>query len=234
MWRRDMPRRMAGYTWRLYERYDLSVHPVVVVLRPGGSLKKSWRMVTWGWPVATCCFDVIALWEVDAAVVMAQGLTGLYPLLPLMRWEEEAEPAAILEHSQRLILDGIAPLEARADAYVGLRVLSAIRYPSELVSQILQRRGLMLESPVYREILEEGRQAGLEQGLEQGREEGLEQGREDGLRDDVLAALEVRFGAVPAALAEQVRRRRGRPELEGLLRRAIVVESLEAFARELG
>jgi len=95
----------------------------------------------------------------------------------------------------------------------------------------------MLESPVYREILEEGRQAGreegLEQGLEQGLEKGLEQGREEGLRDDVLAALEVRFGEVPDALVERVRRRGERPELEGLLRRAIVVESLEAFAREL-
>jgi len=139
-----------------------------------------------------------------------------------MRWEEGSEPAAILEHSQRLILGGITPREARADAYVGLRVLSGIRYPWELVQQILHRRELMLESPAYREILEEGRQAGREQG------------REEGLRDDVLAALEVRFGAVPEALAEQVRRRQGRSGLEGLLRRAIVVESLEAFARELG
>ena len=217
-WQRDMPRRMAGYTWRLYERYDLPVHPVVVVLRPGGSLETSWRMVTWGRPVATCRFDVIALWEMDAAVVMEQELAGLYPLLPLMRWEEEVAPAAILEHSQRLILDGIAPREARADAYVGLRVLSGIRYPWQLVQQILRRRELMLESPAYREILEEGRQAG----------------REEGLRDDVLAALEVRFGVVPEALAEQVRQRRGRSELEGLLRRAIVVESLEATGRELG
>ncbi len=145
---------------------------------------------------------------------MEQGLTGLYPLLPLMRWEEETEPAAILEHSQRLILDEIEPLEARADAYVGLRVLSAISYPSELVKQILQRRELRLESPASREIREEA--------------------REEALHDNVLTALEVRFGAVPAALAEQVRRRRGRPELEGLLRRAIVVESLETFAREMG
>ena len=88
----------------------------------------------------------------------------------------------------------------------------------------------MLESPVYREILEEGRQAGREEGQKQG----LERGREEGLRDDVLAALEVRFGAVPATLAGRVREMRGRPELAGLLRRAIVVESLEAFARELG
>ena len=221
VWERDMPRRMAGYTWRLYDRYDLPVHPVVVVLRPGGSLASSWHMVTWGRPVASCWFHVMALWEVDAAQVMDQELTGLYPLLPLMRWERETDPAAILEQSQRLILDEIEPLEARADAYVGLRVLSAISYPSELVKQILQRRELMLESPAYREIQEEAR------------EEGREEAREEALHDNLLAALDVRFGAVPAALAEQVRRRRGRTELEGLHRRAIVVESLETFAREL-
>lgn len=112
-----------------------------------------------------------------------------------------------VERGRRLILDEIKPLQARADPYVGLRVLSAIRYPSGLVSQILQKRELMMESPVYREIREEGR----------------EEGRLAGLLDDVLAALEVRFGSVPEALADQVRRRRGRPELERL-RRAIVVE----------
>jgi hypothetical protein len=176
-----------------------------------------WRVggiwvVTWGQPVASCWFKVIAWWEVDAAAVMDQQLTGLYPLLPLMRWERATDPAAILEQTQRLILDEIEPLEARADAYVGLRVLSAISYPSELVQQILQRRELMLESPAYREIREEG--------------------WEEALREAVLAALEVRFGAVPLALTEQVQRRE-RTKLEGLLRRAIVVESLETFAREL-
>ena len=33
--------------------------------------------------------------EVDAVSVMEQDLAGLYPLLPLMRWEEGSEPAAI-------------------------------------------------------------------------------------------------------------------------------------------
>jgi hypothetical protein len=67
-------------------------------------------MVTWGRAGGLLLVLVMALWEVDAAGVMAQRLTGLYPLLPLMRWEEETELAAILEQSQRLILDEIDPL----------------------------------------------------------------------------------------------------------------------------
>ena len=171
---------------------------------------------TWGRQVATCCFEVIALWEADAAVVLEQDLVGLYPLLPLMRWEG-AEPAAILQRSQDLILERIGPREACADAYVALRVLSGMVYPPELVRQLLQRRELMLESPVYREIMEEGR----------------EEGREEGLRENILTALEVRFGAVPDGLAARVRQVQGRVRLEPLLRRAIVAESLEGFAREL-
>ena len=46
-------------------------------------------------------------------------------------------------------------------------------------------REIMLESPFYREILEEGKAIGLELG------------REEGLREDVLEVLQVRFGVVP-------------------------------------
>ena len=100
---------------------------------------------------------------------------------------------------------------------MALRVLSGIRYPLELVQRILRRKEIMLESPVYREILEEGR----------------EEGREERLREDVLEVLEVRFGQVPAELATQVRQLRGQKDLEMLHRRAILIEGLEAFAGEL-
>ena len=75
----------------------------------------------------------------------------------------------------------------------------------------------MLESPVYREILEEGKAMG----------------QEVRLREDVLEALEVRFGMVPYEVEEQVHRIRGRKTLEGLHRKAILVENLEAFAEVL-
>ena len=120
----------------------------------------------------------------------------------------------VLEQSQQLILEEIPDREQRADAYVALRVLSGITYPSALVSQILKRREIMLESPVYREILEEGRL--------------------EGLCADVLAVLEVRFGPLPDFLAQQVGQVTDRERLEALHRRAVLVESLEVFVQELG
>ena len=83
----------------------------------------------------------------------------------------------------------------------------------------------MLESPVYREILEEGKALGLK--------EGLELGEESRLREDVLEVLEVRFGVVPSSLEELVRKVRGKRTLEGLLRRSILVEDVEAFREDV-
>ena len=42
-WAADMPARMVGYTWRLYDRYELGVYPVVLVLRPGGRWQEEVR-----------------------------------------------------------------------------------------------------------------------------------------------------------------------------------------------
>ena len=118
---------------------------------------------------------------------------------------------------ERLVLDEIEDREERADAYVALQVLSGMRYPVERIRHILRRRDLMLESPVYREILEEGKAMGLAEG------------QEEGLRESVLEALAVRFGMVPFEMEKSVRQLRGRKTLEGLLRRAILTKSLKAF-----
>ena len=91
----------------------------------------------------------------------------------------------------------------------------------------------MLESPVYREILEEGKSLGLKEGHELGRKEGLELGEKEGLRESVLDVLDVRFGGVPPDVEESVRSIGGKKQLESLLWRVAVVESVEAFRRSL-
>ena len=80
---------------------------------------------------------------------------------------------------------------------------------------------MMLESPFDKEIMEEGER--------NGRQQGLEQGRQEALRGDVLADLEARFGAVPAAVAGRIQRTVAADELQELLRRAATVEALRMF-----
>ena len=198
---------------------------MVLVFQRTGQLSDEWVMRGLGREIVRFGFEVIPLWELDPREVIARGLKGVYPLLPLMKGEGR-EVEGVLEESQRLILEEIEDRQERADAYVALRVLSEIVYPGALVRRILQRREIMLESPFYREILEEGRATGLQ--------EGMEKGMDERLREDVLEVLEVRFGRVPADVEEQVRRLRGRKTVEGWLRRAVVVESLQIFGEELG
>ena len=239
-WEADVPQRMMGYTWRLYERYKLPVYPVVMVFRKSRSFQDRLNMQALEMEVVRFRYRVIPIWEVDARQVIEQGQRGLYPLLPLMRWEGKGAEE-VLEEIERLVLGEIKDRERRADAYVALRVLSGIGYPLVLIDRIMRRRDIMLESPVYREILEEGKSLGLKEGLELGRKEGLELGRKEGLefgeearlREDVLDVLDVRFGVVPPDVEETVRSVRGKASLESLLRRVAVVESVEAFREHL-
>ncbi len=162
-WASNVPERMSGYTWRLFERYKLGVYPVVVVLRPRGRLQDEWVMKALDREIARFRFQVIPIWEVDGGGIVEQGQVGLYPLLPLMRWEGKGD-REVLEESERLVVEGIEEGDRRADAYVALKVLSGIRYPLGLIDGIMRRRDIMLESPVYREILEEGEDPWLEGG----------------------------------------------------------------------
>jgi len=66
-------------------------------------------------------------------------------------------------------------------------------------------------------------------GLRKGRQEG----RQQMLREDVLDILEERFEDVPYALREKVQEIQTEPRLKKLLRHAIRVQSLEAFAKQL-
>ncbi|OPX22523.1 MAG: hypothetical protein B1H02_06050 [Candidatus Latescibacteria bacterium 4484_107] len=243
-WENDMPQRALGYSWRAYERYGLPVYPVVVVFRKSGALRDRLDLQALELEVLKFRFRVVPVWELDGAEIVAQKWVGLYPLLPLMKWEGKSDEV-VLRESQDLVLEQIVEREPRADAYVALRVLSGIRHPVSLIDHILRRKEIMVESPVYQEILKEGRVMGLQEGkvlglqegkvlgLQEGQVRGLALGQETRLREDILEALEVRFGMVPYEVEEQVRRLRGQKTLEGLLRKAILVESLEAFGEML-
>jgi hypothetical protein len=69
--------------------------------------------------------------------------------------------------------------------------------------------------------------------IERGVEQGLAQGRAEGKRDDVLKVLTKRFGAVPAALGEQLEQVNDVERLDALLDAALAAQSLEEFVQTL-
>ncbi len=74
-------------------------------------------------------------------------------------------------------------------------------------------------------LAQQYRQEGLEKGLERG----LERGRQE----DVIEALEIRFGHIPEDLKRAVFAVSGEAELRRFLRAAIQVDSVEKFSEFL-
>ncbi|MCL0096200.1 hypothetical protein M1N66_01160 [Thermodesulfovibrionales bacterium] len=218
-WREELPERMLGYTWRLFEKYRLSVNPVLLLLREGGRPRESLEVKVLGRRVFHFDFTIIPVWEMEGKRIVEEKLTGLYPLLPLMKWEEPVE--RVLEKTQGLILGEIAEPERKADAYVALKVLSGIKYPLELIEKMLRRRDIMIESPVYEQILKEGR--------EEGRGLGREEGRKETLKNNILAVLEGRFEIVPHDIEGEIGGIERPKLLEILLKKAIVVKDIAEF-----
>ncbi|MCL0033208.1 hypothetical protein M1M99_00150 [Thermodesulfovibrionales bacterium] len=218
-WREELPERMLGYTWRLFEKYRLSVNPFLLLLREGGKPRESLEVKVLGRRVFHFDFTIIPVWEMEGKRIVEEKLTGLYPLLPLMKWEEPVE--RVIERTQELILGEVAELEKKADAYVALKVLSGIKYPLELIEKMLRRRDIMIESPVYEQILKEGR--------EEGRGLGREEGRKETLKNNILAVLEGRFEIVPHDIEGEIGGIERPKLLEILLKKAIVVKDIAEF-----
>ncbi len=72
---------------------------------------------------------------------------------------------------------------------------------------------------------------GMEKGLQQGLRQGLLEGQLKAAREDVIDALEARFGPVPGDVKARVRAEQDLDRLRALLRTAVRAESLEAFCR---
>jgi hypothetical protein len=231
-WRADVPARMAEYALRLHWRDGQAVEPVVVVLCRGGRPVDCWRLVgAGGRSVAECRFRVVCLWQVPAQEVIAAGLSGLYPFLPLLDWGP-TPAATVLARSRELVVGQPGPRQRIADARVALAVLSRLVYPRTVVRSALDKEEPMLdlrESPLYREILREGRV----EGREEGRVEGREEGEVRALRTGVLRVLTRRLGPISGAVAAQVAQVVDTGVLSALLEQAAVVADVPAFLQAL-
>ena len=86
------------------------------------------------------------------------------------------------------------------------------------------------------QLREEGRQE-VRSLAEQFRKEGRHAGRQEGLiaskQQDIVEALEIRFGTVPEGLREEIELIGDPSKLTSLHRAAILCVDIESFAREL-
>lgn len=128
-------------------------------------------------------YRLVRVWELPVDMILSGGI-GTLPLVPLTAVTLDDLPPALKAMEQRLARE-VPPPEAW-DLLTASFVLAGLRFPKELVKQLLQGVRHMKESSTYQAILEEG--------ADRGRAEGLAQGQADGARTLLLRLGERRFG----------------------------------------
>jgi len=128
---------------------------------------------------------VIRMWKQDPEPLLAHA--GLWPLAVLARSEQPEQ--LLVEVAEKV--SKIADESQRSDLTAAAGILAGLRFDRDLVRRIF-RREIMMQSVIYREILEEGEQRGIRIGEQQGR------------LAVVQRQLTHRFGVVPAEAMEQL------------------------------
>ncbi len=141
---------MLDYWVRLYRQYQVPIIQVVIVLLPptaGTVIRDSFQVGE-----TQHRFRIVCLWEQDPAVLLHDP--ALLPLAPLAA---TTEPESLL----RRVAAQIGQLESeqqRQELATYTQIFAGLKFKQPLIRQIF-REGVMRESVIYQEILQEGRQA---------------------------------------------------------------------------
>ncbi|MCT7985897.1 hypothetical protein NG796_21710 [Laspinema sp. A4] len=109
-------------------------------------------------PQMTHRFEVIRLWEQPTELFL--NAPGLFPFAALTRTENAEE---VLNEVAQLI-ERIDNRQQQANLVAASSVLAGLVLDRELINRIL-RRDIMRESPIYQDILAEGRQEGRQEAI---------------------------------------------------------------------
>ena len=216
----DFVLRLIDYTVRSKLKYHIKVKPWVLLLTPS-----SLATGTYEDDVLTFKYEVIRLWKLQAKDYLDR--IYLYPFLPLMNGGEELLEKADtnIYENNKISRDDKANLLSAMAIFAGLKDEKLGIWLAE------RRRDIMIESPVYEFIREEGIKEGLEkgkkEGIEQGKKEGIEQGRKEGLYDALSLVLEIKFGMKGVALIEKIRKVESIERLEMLKETVRLAKSLK-------
>lgn len=214
-----MPRRMRAYAALAEEKYQLPTYPVLVnILPPNSSPHASVEIANFY--QSTCYgltarqdYRVINLWEVEVELVFEQPIPSLLPFVPILKGggNESQVRQALRQLRQTKSLEELEPLLAFFATFV---------LDSELVQQIMRwDMAVLLESPWYRQILQEGEKRGEKRGEEQGKKAGLLSG--------IATILELKFGVNGLQLMAEIQTLDQVELLEAVLTSLKTVESLE-------
>jgi predicted transposase YdaD len=176
-----LPLRMLDYWVRLYRLYRLPITQVVVLLLPP---KDDSEIVT-AFRVENTRHEyrVIRMWEENPEPFLQDSA-----LLPLASLTATNQPQILLEQIVQRVNQVQTTQRPEISAYT--QILAGLKFKKDLIRKLF-REGMMRESVIYQEILEEGEQRGEKKGEQ--RERSL-----------VLRQLTRKLGELPPEIREQV------------------------------
>jgi predicted transposase YdaD len=202
---------MRAYAALAEEKYQLLTYPVLVNILPPAHqeiIAARYQSNCQGLN-ALQDYQVINLWEVEAEAVFSRPIPSLLPFVPILKGggEETAIREALQRLRQEQKLDELEPLLAFFATFV---------LESELVQQIMRwDMTVLLESPWYRQILQEGEKRGRQEG------------RQEGLLSGIMTILEIKFGDEGLRLLPEIQQIESVEILANLLAALKKVNSLE-------
>lgn len=145
------------YNGLLERQHGLLVRTVVVLLRRSADSADLTGEYLRGFPgeppYLVFRYQLVRLWELPATTFLNGGL-GIVPLAPLSDIVEANLPGVIARMQERIGQE--ATPEEAGTLWTAADVLMGLRYPRNLVAQLLQGVHVMKESVTYQAIVEEG------------------------------------------------------------------------------
>jgi len=207
---KTLPRRMLEYAVRLESRYKLPVSSYLIILaKPAKKYFPIPEQYEWknekGVLILSFRYKVINIWDLQREEW--ENYNGLIPLLPLMKGTETIEE--YMPKYRKKIQNLNATKEEKADIATCLALINSVYLNIEELKKIW--RDIMIASPLYKEILKEGK----------------EEGKSEGLQESILTMLELEFGKVPKNIKTKLQQIKSIDKLRAILKNFKSISSLK-------
>ena len=177
-WRKEIPLNLLDYTVRAYLKFDLSVLPVILLLKSSPKAANLYER-----DGVRFQFTVIDLSRMQAADFLRDADIHLAPFVSVMRGARKS----VLD-ADRKIYESNLPTAEKAFLLTSMAILAGLTDKKLTLDLIQRRRDIMIQSAAYDII----------------KQEGFEKGELQRSRKYVREALKMRFPGIQSALLEQI------------------------------
>lgn len=213
---KDFVLRLIDYTVRFMLKYHLEVTPLALLLTPTNlatGIYEDDRL--------RFRYEVARLWEKQARDYTSKIF--IYPFLPLMNGGEKL----IEQIDTEIYENDNLSMDYKADLLTATAIFAGLKDKKLGTWLIERRRDIMIQSPVYDFIEEEG----IKKGIIIGKKEGIEEGKKEGLHNAVSLGLEIKFGIDGIALLQKVNKIESIEKLEAIIEAIKITNKIEEIEK---